>query len=120
MPQPLRLRFTRFLAPGPWRRIGVLAATSLGLALALVGYVFGTDGHFFGRLAPAFFIFFWLLAITFLAVVPFVSWATGHWFGRSWAASSPAPPARRPLPAKAERPIRSASSTAAVRRSSTR
>ncbi len=63
MPQPLRLRSARFLAPGPWRRVGVLVAVSLGLALALVGYVFGADGHFFGRLAPAFFIFSgcWLL-----------------------------------------------------------
>jgi hypothetical protein len=120
MPQPLRLRFARFLAPGPWRRVSVLAAVSFGLALALVGYVFGADGHFFGRLAPAFLIFFWLLAVTFLAVVPLVTWATGPWLGRGWAASSPAPAARRPRPTKAGAPIRSASSTAAVGRSSTR
>lgn len=120
MPQPLRLRFARFLAPGPWRRVGVLAAVSFGLALALVGYAFGADGHFFGRLAPAFFVFFWLLAVTFLAVVPFVGWATGHWFGRGWAASSPAPAARRPRPAPAREPVRSASSTAAAGRPSTR
>ncbi|MGI4884852.1 MAG: hypothetical protein ACRYFR_07825 [Janthinobacterium lividum] len=120
MPQPLRLRFARFLAPGPWRRVGGLAAVSLGLALALVGYVFGADGHFFGRLAPAFFLFFWLLAVTFLAVVPFVGWATSHWFGRGWAAASPAPAARRSRPAPARAPIRSASSTAAAGRPSTR
>ncbi|AWM33669.1 hypothetical protein [Hymenobacter nivis] len=120
MPQPLRLRFARFLAPGPWRRVGVLAAVSFGLALALVGYVFGADGHFFSRLAPAFFIFFWLLAVTFLAVVPFVGWATEHWFGRGWAASSPTPAARRPRPTLARESVRSVSSTAAAGRPSKR
>ncbi len=120
MPQPLRRRFARFLPPGPWRRVGALAATSLVLALALVGYVFGADGHFFGRLAPAFLVFFWLLAVTFLAVVPFVTWATGHWFGRGWAAVSPVPAARRPRPAKAGAPARTASSHAAIGRPSTR
>ena len=119
MPQPSRRRFARYPAAWPWRRVGALAAASLVLALALVGYVFGADGHFFGRAAPAFLVFFWLLAVTFLVVVPFVSWATGHWFGRGWAAISPAPAARRPHPAKAGPPARTVSSHAAVRRSST-
>ncbi len=119
MPQPMRRRFARFLAAWPWRRVGALAAASLALALALVGYVFGADGHFFGRLAPAFLVFFWLLAVTFLAVVPFVSWATGHWFGRGWAAAS-VPAARRSRTAKAGAPARSASSHAAVGRPSPR
>lgn len=120
MPQPLRPRLARFLPALPWRRVGALAITSLVLALALVGYVFGADGSFFGRLAPAFFIFFWLLAVTFLAVVPFVSWATGHWFGRGWAAVSPVPAARRPRPARAGAPTRTASSHAATGRPFTR
>lgn len=120
MPQPLRPRFARFLPALPWRRVGALAITSLVLALALVGYVFGADENFFGRLAPAFFIFFWLLAVTFLAVVPFVSWATGHWFGRGWAAVSPVPAARRSRPARPGAPTRTASSHAATGRSFTR
>ncbi len=120
MPQPARPRFARFLAAWPWRRVGVLAAASLVLALALVAYVFGADGHFFGRLAPAFLVFFWLLAVTFLAVVPFVNWATGHWFGRGWAAVSPVPAVRRPRAAKAGPPARSSSSHAASGRPFTR
>lgn len=120
MPAPKHLRFTRSVAGWPWRRVAALAAASLALALALVGYVFGADGHFFGRLVPAFLVFFWLLAVTFLAVVPFVNWATGHWFGRGWAAVSPAPAARRARPAKAGAPARSASSHAASGRPLTR
>ncbi len=120
MPQSLRLRFARYLAVWPWRRVGALAAASLVLALALVGYVFGADGHFFGRLAPAFLVFFWLLAVTFLAVVPFVTWATGHWFGRGWAAVSPAPGARRARPAPGQVSPRTASSHAAAGRPYTR
>ena len=120
MPQPLRPRFARFLPALPWRRVGALAITSLVLALALVGYVFGVDENFFGRLAPAFFIFFWLLAVTFLAVVPFVGWATGHWFGRGWAAVSPVPAARRSRPARPGAPTRTASSHAATGRPFTR
>ena len=62
------------------RRAGIMAGVSFGLALALVGYVFGfTDDDFLSRLFGAFFVFFWLLSITFLAVVPFVSWATAKW-----------------------------------------
>ena len=120
MPSHKRPVLPRFLAGWPWRRVGVLAAASLGLALALVGYVFGADGHFFGRLAPAFLVFFWLLAVTFLAVVPFVNWATAHWFGRGWAAVSPAPAARRPRPAATGSPGRASSSHAAPGRPLTR
>ena len=102
MPIPLRVRLSQKLAAGPWRRVGVLAGVSLGLALALVLYLFGWGDHFLGRLFPAFFIFFWLLAVTFLAVVPFITWATRHWFGRGWAAA-PQPAARPPRPAKGNR-----------------
>ncbi|WBA40612.1 hypothetical protein [Hymenobacter canadensis] len=62
------------------RRAGIMAGVSFGLALALVGYLFGfADEDFFSRLFNAFFVFFWLLSVTFLAVVPFVSWAAAKW-----------------------------------------
>ena len=96
MSLPLRRRLQKYLAAWPWRRVGVLAGISLGLALMLVGYLFGTSDHFLGRLFSAFLVLFWLLAVTFLAVVPFVTWATEHWFGRGWAeASTPAARPRR-------------------------
>lgn len=83
---PARLR-QRFLAYR-WRRVGVLAGSSLALSLALVLYLFGTGDHFFGRLFTAFFVGFCLLAATFLAILPFISWATAHWFGRGWEAET--------------------------------
>lgn len=96
MPLPLRLRLRKHVATWPWRRVSVLAGVSLGLALLLVGYLFGGSDHFFSRLFFAFLVLFWLLAVTFLAVVPFVTWATSHWFGRGWAeVSTPAPRPRR-------------------------
>ena len=106
MPASLPARLTRRLRTYPWHRVGILAGLSLGLALLLVGYVFGFGNHFFGRLAGAFFIFFWLLAVTFLAVVPFVEWATANWFGRRWAAAPrPAPrPSRATPPSVRPRP----------------
>ena len=108
MPQTLSHRVQKRLAAWPWRRVGVLAGISLALAVALVGYLFGFGDRFFGRLLPAFFIFFWLLAVTFLAVVPFVTWATSHWFGRGWA---PAPqPVARPRRSGAAAPPASANS----------
>lgn len=93
MPLPLRRRLSKHVAAWPWRRVGVLAGISLALALILVGYVFGGSNHFFGRFFSAFLVLFWLLAVTFLAVVPFVTWATAHWFGRGWA-EAPGPVAR--------------------------
>ncbi|GGG29279.1 hypothetical protein [Hymenobacter glacieicola] len=79
------------------RRAAILAGVSFLLALALVGYLFGVQDNFFGRLFSAFFVFFWLLAVTFLGVVPFVNWAAASWFGKQWA-EAPAEPARRPRP----------------------
>lgn len=118
VPQPLHYRLQKKVAAWPWRRVGVLAGISLALALALVAYLFGVSDHFFGRLFPAFFVLFWLLAVTFMAVVPFVTWATGHWFGRGWqAASQPAARPSRPVPA---RPAVSSASQAAPRRPQTR
>ncbi len=77
------------------RRAGIVASVSLALALALVTYLFGVSNEFFSRLFGAFFVFFWLLSITFLGVVPFVNWAAAHWFGKSWRTE--ATPAKRPL-----------------------
>ncbi|UOQ78538.1 hypothetical protein MUN84_08290 [Hymenobacter sp. 5516J-16] len=79
------------------RRAAMLAGISFLLALALVGYLFGVQDHFFGRLFSAFFVFFWLLAVTFLGVVPFVNWAAANWFGQEWA-EAPTEPTRRPRP----------------------
>jgi hypothetical protein len=80
----------------------------------LIGYLFGVSDHFFGRLFSAFLVLFWLLAVTFLAVVPFVTWATGHWFGRDWAEASAA--AARPRRAAGAPTVRSYSPPAAARR----
>ncbi len=119
MPLPLRRRLQKHVSAWPWRRVGVLAGISLVLALMLVGYVFGGSDHFFGRLCSAFLVLFWLLAITFLAVVPFVTWATGHWFGPGWAeVSSPVSRPRRAAAGSASG--RSYSSPAASRRPETR
>ena len=71
-----------------WRRVGVLAGSSLALSLLLVAYLFGVGDHFFGRLFTAFFVSFWLLAATFLGILPFIGWATTHWFGRGWEAEN--------------------------------
>lgn len=115
MPLPLRRRLQNYAAAWPWRRAGVLAGISLLLALMLVSYLFGTSDHFFSRLFFAFLVLFWLLAVTFLAVVPFVTWATTHWFGRGWAEiPTPAPRVRRTVAGVA--PARSHSSPAASRR----
>ncbi|WP_157780946.1 hypothetical protein [Hymenobacter sedentarius] len=112
-------RLQKHVAAWPWRRVGVLAGVSVVLALMLVVYLFGVSDHFFGRLFSAFLVLFWLLAVTFLAVVPFVTWATGHWFGPGWAeASTPAPRPRRA--AAGALATRSNSSPASSRRPETR
>jgi FAD/FMN-containing dehydrogenase len=116
MPQPLRRRLEKTLAAWPWRRAGILAGVSLGLALLLVGYLFGVNEGFLGRLFSAAFVLFWLLAITYFAIVPFVTWASGNWFGRRWRAVAEPAPRRAPAGSSA----RSYSSPAAVRRPETK
>jgi len=98
---PLRLR-QRLLAYR-WRRVGVLAGSSLAFSLVLTLYLFGTDDHFFGRLFTAFFVSFCLLVATFLGILPFISWATAHWFGRGWEAETL--PAKRAAKPRAARPV---------------
>ena len=88
---PLRRR----LAAYNWRRVGVLAGISFVLSLSLIGYLFGVSDRFFGRLSAAFFLGFCLLSVTFLAVIPFIGWATTHWFGKSWSGGATPAPARR-------------------------
>ncbi len=100
MPPPLRYRLQKRITAWPWRRVGGLAGISLGLAMLLIGYLFGVGDHFMGRLFSTFLVFFWLLVVTFLAVVPFVTWATSHWFGRGWARVSAPLPAPRRAPTK--------------------
>ncbi|WP_156176442.1 hypothetical protein [Hymenobacter terrenus] len=116
---PLRRRLQKHVAAWPWRRVGVLAGVSLVLALMLVSYLFGASDHFFGRLFPAFLVLFWLLSVTFLVVVPFVTWATSHWFGAGWAeVATPAPRPRRAAAGSAA--ARSYSPPASSRRPETR
>ncbi|WP_139925630.1 hypothetical protein [Hymenobacter sp. DG01] len=95
----------------PLRRVIVLAGISLVLALALVAYLFGVQDSFFGRLFGAFFVFFSLLAVTFMGVVPFVNWAAMNWFGKGWAESH-AEPLRRPRPNPNPAPTRKPTRTA--------
>ena len=117
LPQ-LRRSLQNSFAPGAGRRVVLLAGVSLALALGLVVYLFGGSDQFFGRLFFAFLVFFWLLAVTFLGVVPFVTWATAHWFGTGWAeASTPVP---RPRRAPGISAGRSHSPPAASRRPETR
>jgi hypothetical protein len=96
MPLPLRRRLEKSLAAWRWQRAAVLAGVSLGLALLLVGYLFGVSDRFFGRLFSSFFVLFWLLALAYYAIIPFVTWASGNWFGQRWRpVSEPAPRPRR-------------------------
>ena len=90
------LRLRQRVAAYHWRRVGVLAGSSLALSLGLVLYLFGVGDYFFGRLFSTFFVWFWLLVVTFLGVVPFITWATDHWFGSSWQGQE-VPPMRRPV-----------------------
>ncbi|RYY13563.1 MAG: hypothetical protein EOO36_15615 [Cytophagaceae bacterium] len=92
-----------------WRRVGVLAGSSLALSLLLVLYLFGVSDHFFSRLFTAFLISFWLLTATFLAILPFIGWATAHWFGRGWEAE-PLPTRQAATKPTAAHPVATASS----------
>ena len=113
MAQPLLRRLEKRLAAWRWQRAAVLAGVSLGLALLLVVYLFGGD-LFLGRLFSAFFVFFWLLALAYYGIIPFVTWASGAWFGRGWQeASMPTASPRRPAPAA---PARHSTSPAAPSR----
>lgn len=94
------------------RRAGILAAVSLALALALITFLFGIEDEFFSRWISAFFVFFWLLAVTFLGVVPFVTWVATHWFGKSWTgATAPLPRKAKPASpvATVRKPVRTVS-----------
>ncbi|OON68114.1 hypothetical protein B0919_15795 [Hymenobacter sp. CRA2] len=88
------------------RRAGILLAVSLVLSFALVAYLFGLTSGFFGRLMGATFVWFVLLGVTFLAVVPFVNWAAENWFGRTWAEAPTPQPTRRPRAANTPKPAR--------------
>ena len=105
---PQRLR--RRLATYNWRRVGVLALVSFVLSSSLIGYLFGFGDRFFGRFSAAFFIGLCLLSVTFLAVIPFIGWATNHWFGKSWSGAATPARARRASP-PASRPPASRRST---------
>ncbi len=95
-----------------WRRVGLLAGSSLALSLSLIGYLFGLSDGFAGRVLMAFFVWFCLLSLTFLALIPFVGWATVHWFGRGWQASAADRPARSAVaPTRASAPKSRSTST---------
>ncbi|WP_345222329.1 hypothetical protein [Hymenobacter koreensis] len=95
------------------RRAGILLAVSFGLSFALMAYLFGFDGSFFGRLVGSVLVLFTLLSVTFLLVVPFVNWAADHWFGRTWAEAPTPQPARRPRATNTPKPARYAPRTPA-------
>lgn len=97
-PVSLPQRLRRRLAAYQWRPVGILALVSFVLSFSLIGYLFGFSDRFFGRLSAAFFIGFCLLSVTFLAVIPFIGWATTHWFGKSWSGAPTPAPARRASP----------------------
>lgn len=78
-----------------WRPLAGLAGGSLAFSLTLVSYLYGVDGHFFGRLFSAFVVVFGLLAFAFRVAVPFVGWAAANWFGRAWAGAPPTQSPRR-------------------------
>ncbi|MDJ0366796.1 hypothetical protein QMK33_16705 [Hymenobacter sp. H14-R3] len=107
LPQRLRQR----LATYRWRRVGVLAAISFVLSLSLILYLFGTSDRFLGRFTSAFFVGFCLLSVTFQVVIPFIGWATAHWFGKSWSGGSTPAPARRAAPPASRPPAARRSST---------
>jgi hypothetical protein len=94
-PASFSQRLHHRLAAYRWRRVGVLAAISFILSSSLILYLFGFGDRFFGRLGAAFFVGFCLLSVTFLAVIPFIGWATSHWFGKSWSGAATPAPARR-------------------------
>ncbi|WBO83552.1 hypothetical protein [Hymenobacter yonginensis] len=103
MPQP---SLSTLLSTQLLRRAGIMAGVSFGLALALVGYLFGfADDDYFTRLFRAFFVFFWLLSVTFLAVVPFVSWAAAKWLAQP-EGTPPAEASRKPRNAPASTTVR--------------
>ena len=110
-PAPLSKRLRMRLAAYRWRRMGVLAAVSFVLSTSLILYLFGVSDRFFGRFSAAFFVGFCLLLVTFQLVIPFISWATTHWFGKSWAGGPTPAPARRPAPAVSRPPVARRSST---------
>jgi hypothetical protein len=78
------------------RRAGILLAVSFGLSFMLITYLFGFQDGYFAQLLRATFVWFVLLGVTFLAVVPFVNWAADNWFGRTWAEAPTPQPTRRP------------------------
>lgn len=94
-PAPFSTRLHQRLRAYRWRRVGVLAASSLVVSLALVLYLFGWADHFISRLLTSFLVSFSLLAVTFLGILPFIGWAATHWFGAGWATEVDAPAARR-------------------------
>ena len=98
-PASLTHRLRQRLAAYRWRRVGGLAGVSFALSISLILYLFGAGDRFIGRVSAAFFIGFCLLTVTFQVVIPFIGWATAHWFGKSWSGGATPAPARRAQPA---------------------
>ncbi|MDX5422299.1 MAG: DUF2798 domain-containing protein [Hymenobacteraceae bacterium] len=72
----------QYLKPHLKRRLIVIAAISLLLASALQLYTFGITADFFGRWFRAFFVFFALISVTVLAIIPAVNYGVNKTAGR--------------------------------------
>ncbi|GAB3635621.1 hypothetical protein GCM10027422_12110 [Hymenobacter arcticus] len=110
-PASVSQRLRARLATYRWRRVGTLAAVSFVLSLSLILYLFGIGDRFLGRFSAAFFVGFCLLTVTFQVVIPFIGWATAHWFGKSWSGGATPAPARRAAPPASRPPAARRSST---------
>lgn len=68
----------KLLAPQLKRRLILLAVTSLLLASVLEVYTFGFTPDFMVRWLRSFFVFFVLISVTVLAIVPGVNYAVNR------------------------------------------
>lgn len=64
------------------RKLFIIAVISLLLASALEMYTFGLHADFPARWLRSFFVFYFLIAVTSLLIVPGVNYSMGKLFGR--------------------------------------
>lgn len=76
---PARKKRSSFNQKGWQRQVLVIFIISFFIATALILYVFGFPDGFFGRLLSATFVFFFLISITVLGIVPLVNYVFNRW-----------------------------------------